>query len=192
MSSIETVAPTPPVDLSSIEAQVHTHKTSLVRKQDKECISDICCAKIVLISITTLVMVPFAICDVYFGTLDNTCLSQSQYEHNLAITMKTYLLSSGIIEFILYGFIALLALCFDTQVSDTDALEVFGACTKYILYLFGTAWLVLGCVLFWAYTDISQCSANIHDYMFARLILGIVGICGRGASSQEDKKRGPY
>lgn len=89
----------------------------------------------------------------------------------------------------MYGFISLLSLCFDTEVSDTDALEVFGASTKYILYMFGTAWLILGCVLFWGYTDISQCSSNIHDYMFARLIFGIVGMCGKGASGQDDQKK---
>ena len=193
MTSIETVATAVPTDLSNIEAQVHTPTTSLVRQTDTPYFSDICCAKIVLITISTLVIVPFAVCDVYFGTLDNTCLEQSQYDHNLAITMKTYLLATGIIEFVMLGLISLLSLCFDTEVSDTDALEVFGVCMKYILYMFGTAWLILGCVLFWAYTDISQCSNNIHDYLFARLIFGIVGMCGRGASGQDDqKKRGPY
>ena len=199
MSNETTIPPLPnaipTTDLSNIEAQIHTPTPTiyLVRETDKECISDICCAKIVLISISTLVIVPFAVCDVYFGTLDNTCLEQSQTDHHLAITMKTYLLATGTIEFVMLGFLIVTSLFFDVEVSDKDMVEVCGICIKYILYLFGFAWLIVGCVLFWGYTDISLCSQTIHDYLFARLIMGIVGMCGGGASGQDNqKRRGPY
>jgi hypothetical protein len=177
-------------DLHRMEAQSTLQSrdtTHLVKKNDW--ITDVCCVKLTTIIITSIMILPFAICDVYFGSLYNTCLSQSQTDHNLTITVKSYLLVSGIIEFIGWGMVTVTIIVFVSDVTDTDSVEVFSGCVKHFTNAFGFAWLILGCVLFWAYTDISKCTTAIHDYMFARLILGILGIFGRTVSSQNETAR---
>lgn len=191
-SNIETVSGSEYTNkLHEIEAQIK--QTEVIFNgslKDSWCNGEVCCAKICISFITTSLLSIFAICDVYYGTTDITCVSQSQETHHLNITLKSYLLASGIIVF---SFIVLLNIGIflldirpfpQKENNDTDALIFWTTLCKWLLNGFGFSWLILGSVLFWAYTDITECSQPVHDYLFARFIIGIVmtagSICYRG------------
>jgi hypothetical protein len=52
-------------------------------------------------------------------------------------------------------------------------------CFEWVYHFFDMPWLILRCVLFWGYTDMSACSPSIHDYLFARFIIAIIATVGR-------------
>ncbi len=60
-----------------------------------------CCAKMCLALTTTILLSPFAICDLYYATSDDACVNQNN--HGLTITMHSYLMASGTIMFIFIG-----------------------------------------------------------------------------------------
>lgn len=174
--------------VNNIEAQIITQdETHLLVKESF--ISDECCGKICIAVGTTVILSPFPICDLYYAFTDNTCVTQSQTNHHLTITLKSYLMVSG---FITLSIIAIFNFCLfllDCNVifpNKKNNENYF--CEKIIeiiFRVFGLAWLILGCVLFWAYTDISNCSDSLHDYLFARLILGIISYVVRIYNNKE-------
>jgi len=176
--------------LDRIEAQIvnNNDNQSLVKKKDL--ISDQCCAKICISFFVTGFLSIFAICDVYYACTDETCVNQSQSSHNLTIILKSYLLASGIINFSILGIFNIWLFVFDFNILnpklDSDEVVFSLNFCNWIAKGFGLAWLILGCVLFWAYTDISTCSQSVHDYLFARFIIGIVFIV-MGNVSRDNK-----
>ena len=183
-------------ELDKIEAQIIQQKenpqkeeTCMLVKQS-DCISDELCFKIFLSFISFFVCGPFAICDVYYGSTDTSCLTQSQMDHDLNITLRTYLLVSGSLMLIFIGAFNFYLFAFNVNIlvdKYSDELTIASYCCSYIARGFGISWLILGCVLFWAYTDISDCSQAVHDYMFARLIIGLIST-GCSCFAQKDEK----
>jgi len=181
-------------DLDGIEAQITQKEQNdqegaiLVKKEPF--ISEMCCAKMCIAITGSLILSPFAICDVYYATTDDTCVTQSQSSHNLTIILQSYLLASGIITFIFIGLFdfCLIVLDFNIIKPDKNADDIGGflsSVLNVINYFFSLAWLILGCVLFWAYTDIANCSQSVHDYLFARFIIGIIGYVARLTANNE-------
>lgn len=152
-----------------------------------EICSDACCAKLCLALTSTLLLSPFAICDLYYATSDDACVNQNN--HGLTITMHSYLLASGAMMFIFIG-----GMNFSICVVNLDKfklseeIQVLLTVSEWILKLFGTSWLILGCVLLWAYTDLSKCSQTTHDYLFARFIIGLVFHMASIRGTGDDKK----
>ena len=176
--------------LDNIEAQVITNSENNSLVQKKDWISDQCCAKICISLFITGFFSIFAICDVYYACTDKTCINQSQASHHLTIVLKSYLLASGIINFVFLGIFNIWLFIFDFNIMypniGSDEVIIALNCYNWIARVFNISWLILGCVLFWAYTDISTCSLQVHDYLFARFILGIV-FTAMGNISQERK-----
>jgi len=191
-TSIETVADAQYTNqLHQIEAQLKQTEIILTGSpRDSECIGEVCCAKMMISFICSSLLSIFAICDVYYGATDITCISQSQASHHLNITLKSYLLASGIIMFSFIGLLNVAIFLFDatpfegnTRRNTNDSGISFGAAIcGWFLNGFGLSWLILGCVMFWAYTDIETCDNSVHDYLFARFIIGIVMMSGRVCS----------
>ena len=138
-----------------------------------EICSDSCCAKLCIALMGTLILSPFAICDLYYATSDDACVNQNN--HGLTITMHSYLLASGTIMFIFIGGMnfSIFFVNLD-KFKSSEEIQALLTVSEWILKLFGTSWLILGCVLLWAYTDLSKCSQTTHDYLFARFIIGLV------------------
>ena len=161
-------------DLNNIEAQITKDEKNILVKKDNDN-NDILYAKLCIGITTTLLMSPFAICDVYFASTDDTCINEDQSSHNLNITLQSYLMASGIIMFISIGAFNFCLFVMDLNLYETNKNknENSGCITliNWINNLFGTSWLILGCVLFWAYTNIELCSQRVHDYLFARFII---------------------
>lgn len=183
-SSIETVADAQYTNkLHEMEAQVkQTEAIILGSQRDTGCIGEVCCAKMCIAFISSALLSVFAICDVYYGATDITCVSQSQESHHLNITLKSYLLASGIIMFSFIGLLNIGIFLFDVtpfegtkrRNTNDDGVIVGTVLCRWFLNGFGLSWMILGCVLFWAYTDVAACSQSVHDYLFARFIIGIV------------------
>jgi hypothetical protein len=173
------------IDITNLEAQIvrNTESAGLVHSQNDNLCSDQLFAKLFISISVTALLCPFAICDVYYASADDTCLTQSQSSHGLTIILQSYLMASGILMFLFIGaFNVGIFVCgvnmLQTQDDTNDAMY----CVKYFEYvyhLFDLPWLILGCVLFWEYTDMSACSQSIHDYLFARFIIGIISTVGR-------------
>ena len=180
--------------LSDIEAQItEEDKRILVKKED--IISDVCCAKICIALSVTALLSPFAICDVYYATTDESCITQSQSSHNLSIIMQSYLMASGIMTFICIGSFNFSLLVLDVNIfypnkknSNEDEIQAGVNICAWIFRAFDLSWLILGCVLFWAYTDMAKCSQSVHDYLFARFIIGIISYASRLHQGNSDNK----
>ena len=138
------------------------------------------CAKLIVSGSTILLFSPFPICDLYYSTTDTTCVNESQSSHNLEITLQSYLLASGIIGFIGIGVFNFCLFVMDFNLyqsqksNDDDGVYSVLYILNWISNLFGFSWLLLGCVLFWAYTTIENCSQSVHDYLFARFIIMLI------------------
>ena len=195
-SSIETVADAQYTNkLHEMEAQVkQTEAIFLGSPKDTGCIGEVCCAKMCIAFISSALLSVFAICDVYYGSSDITCVSQSQESHHLNITLKSYLLASGIIMFSFIGLLNIGIFLFDVTpfegtkrpIPNDDGVIVGAVLCRWVLNGFGMSWLILGCVLFWAYTDVAACSQSVHDYLFARFIIGIVMTAGTVCSGAKE------
>lgn len=175
------------IEIRDTESQ--TQQTQFVTNP-KPLFSDTIYAKWCLVATTTVVLLPFAICDTYFAGSDDACLDQNS--HNLSLTMHSYLLANGIITFVFLGGINFSIFAFDLRPENFSdwktEIQCFGLTVGYIMKLFGTAWLVTGCVLFWAYTNMSLCKKTTNDYLFTRLILGIIfNVASINTNSNKDE-----
>jgi hypothetical protein len=168
-----------------IEAQIirNTESTGLVNTPGSECCSDQFLAKTTASILFTAIFCPFAICDVYYASAKDTCLTQSQSSHGLTIILQSYLMASGVILFLFIGAFNVGIFVFDVNLLQTqEDANVIHSGLRYcerIYHFFDLPWLILGCVLFWAYTDMSACSQSVHDYLFARFIIYIISTVGR-------------
>ena len=161
--------------LNNIEAQI------LINDENKSVCNESCYAKVCISLTFSLLLSPFAICDVYFATTDDSCVNQSQSIHNLNITLHSYLLASGIIVFSFIGILNFSIFICDLNMTKSNNHEnndqlfnIILNLSNIIVRIFGISWLILGCVLFWEFTFISDCSKPIHDYLFARFILFLI------------------
>ena len=158
-----------PIQLNDVESQ-----TTITSGQQKS--SEQIYIKLFLSATTIVILAPFAICDTYYAVSDDACMNQNS--HNLSLTLHSYLLANGIITFVCLGGINFGIFVFDLNSNHFSKwkteLEICGVTFEYLMKLFGTAWLITGCVLFWAYTNMSLCKKSSNDYLFARFILGII------------------
>lgn len=147
--------------------------TALIKAQF---ISDDFCAKMCIATTLTLLLSPFAICDVYYASTDTSCVNQNC--NDLAINMQSYLLASGIIIFIGIGITNFNIYCLDFKLfspkKNTDETSVSLYLLNWVSRLFAISWIITGCVLFWAYMDTSKCNSSIKSYLFARFIIFLI------------------
>lgn len=173
--------------LNDIESQITEEDKRILVKREN-IISDVCCAKICIAISVSALLSPFAICDVYYASTDNSCITQSQSSHNLSIILQSYLLASGIITFIGIGMFNFTLLVLDVNMftpnKSNDETFILNIST-FIFRIFEISWIILGCVLFWAYTDIASCSQTVHDYLFAKFIIAIVSYVLRLQQNKE-------
>ena len=168
--------------VDDIETQITQNSDSTGLVNTEKWCSDHFVAKLIVSLLFTAIFSPFAICDVYFASANGTCLTQSQSSHGLTIILQSYLMASGIILFLFIGAFNAGIFIFGVNILEThDQNGVYAAMQYFerLYHFFDLPWLILGCVLFWGYTDLSLCSLSIHDYLFARFIIGILSTVGR-------------
>ena len=139
-----------------------------------------CCAGFVVLAL----VLPFIFCDLYYAYNSISC------QHNetpIGISLSTWLKVSG---FSAVGVISTLILIF-ISISFCECgpnTHVPLVPLQWLYNLFSFAWLIIGCVLFWRYLDQSgECGKDVSDYMWARLIIGLIGVFVAYKSSERKK-----
>ena len=162
-------------EIDNLESQI-TEEFVIVRSRATNQNSILCCMKFCIILTNSLVLLPFAVCDVHYAESDDICVNQNR--NHLAITLKKYLISSGIITLIGVCVMNLCIVFMDVNLfiersRDRNMKYSFGNISIFVLRLFGLCWLILGCVLYFVYTDINQCNISSVYYLSVRFILAI-------------------
>lgn len=122
-------------------------------------------------------MLPFIICDLHYAYNDRTCVNNRMVNHNISITMKQWLEVMGwlMLAVVTIPFIIGLLTCFSTW-AGSFAFICYNIIMGFV-WLFFIAWLIVGAVMFWGNLyPRKECSKPVSDYLFARLILGFVGV----------------
>lgn len=125
--------------------------------------------------IALVIMTPIIFCDLYFGFTDSSC--SKEQPHELAISLKLYLIGSGFVGLSFMSFILIGITCFDFYENYTNDLFVmcFSSCLAFPLILFNFVWNILGAVVFWGYIyGNGNCDKSFSTYVFVSLILKIV------------------
>lgn len=148
-----------------------------IKQKPQGFIDEMCCIKICIATTSSILLSPFAICDVYYASTDSMCVTQ--HDHHLAITLYSYLMASGVIMFAFIGALNVSIFLFDTNLLQPSSrgereTSIWVHIGTYVVQTFHFAWLIVGCVLFWAYTDTSKCMDSTYHYLFARFVIAIV------------------
>ena len=166
--------------LNNVEEGKIQDITVLVEKKDW--CSDLFCFKLFVTITFTSIMAPFIFCDIYFAMNDVSCVNQQTPE--MDIVMRVYLLSSGLISLIITGLIDIYILSISNNLltsnneENQDGVYCLLYLFNYTFQTFNFAWLITGCVLFWAYMDINACDKPVYNYLMARFIIGIITTAG--------------
>jgi len=120
---------------------------------------------------------PFIICDLYYAYTDTTCVHNPTKK--LDIDMYQYLLISGYYGVAFLGSIVLAIFTLKPAGLDakiSDCVKVFAILFKYLPLLFGTAWVIVGSIIFWYEIDNATCSKPVYNYLTASLVLKIISV----------------
>jgi hypothetical protein len=140
-----------------------------------------CCIIFCAMLVIAIFCLPFVICDLYFAYNDISC----QYDSNpVGITLSTWLKTSG---FVVTGYLILFLVLVQYSLNN-ECNKFLLNVIKYIFSGFLLAWIIVGSVIFWKYLEPSgTCNKTISDYMWVRLIIGLVGIYFNSRTSTEKK-----
>lgn len=140
-----------------------------------------CCAGFVVLSL----VLPFIFCDLYYAYNSISCQHD---ETPMGISLSTWLKVSG---FSAVGVISTLILIFISTALCECGLNTNVSLVpiQWLYNLFSFSWLIIGCVLFWRYVDQSgNCGRDVSDYMWARLIIGLIGVFIAYKSAESKKE----
>ena len=166
-------------ELNDVEKNIKIEEINLITPTNV--ITELLWAKICLSAIITIILSPIAICDIYYALNDTSCVTENvQF---MVINMKMYLFVSSLIAFATLGVIVCMIFLFDytynirTSITRNDDDAEIYTCSnlcQQIFKWFNLSWLIVGCVLFWGYMDVSLCEYSIRNYLYSRFIIGIV------------------
>lgn len=134
-------------------------------------------AKICISLLVIIIMLPFIICDLYFGFTDHSCSREQPNE--LAINLRLYLIVSSFVD-ILATIIILTGLnCVNTEKLTNSGICALCCGTIGLLFIiiFNTIWNILGAVVFWGYIyGNGNCDKTFSTYVFISLIIKLLGV----------------
>ncbi len=117
------------------------------------------------------ILLPFTICDLYFGFNEQPCLTTKFNGINFGI--GTWLKTLGFMNII---FILLLVI---TQFQSENLSICMTISIQLIFSFFSIIWTIIGAVLFWRYIEPDNlCDKQLTGYLWTRLILGLISAGG--------------
>lgn len=131
------------------------------------------CAKLIVVIILAVFMLPFAISNLYYAYTDNSCVNLPA--GRLAITLKDFLLVDG--YYLLSAFTIVSAFIIFTDnlkkdnYNDSMLYKFIGLLVSIIFKTFTLSWLILGAVIFWKLIDNNACDNGIYNYIYAMIII---------------------
>ena len=140
-----------------------------------------CCFALCASLIIIIFCLPFIICDLYFAFNNISC----QHDLNpVGITLSTWLQTSG---FIVISYLVSLLVLIPLSASN-ECIKCLLNIIKYLITGFSVAWIIVGSIIFWKYLEPSgTCDKSISNYMWARLIIGLIGIYINSRSNEKKK-----
>jgi hypothetical protein len=144
--------------------------------------------KLFILFIISICIVPFVVCDFYYAYRDNSCVHEPAGK--LDVNLFTYLVVDGIFGAIV-AVVWFLLIC-TTNFTGQDELNLgnwIGATLiTGIGTIFGIAWTITGAIIFWSLIDNDLCDKGIYNYVFAQLIIKLIGY-GIGILKNKSEKK---
>ena len=125
------------------------------------------CVKTVMFVILLAIMLPFIVCNLYYAYNDDSCVTIKP--DNFGVNLQTYLAVDGIILAVALFVIMISSYCFVKEEPNDDhfCLNTFGR----LATVFGTAWMIIGAVIFWNLIDNKKCDKPVYNYVYTQLVI---------------------
>ena len=144
--------------------------------------------KLFILFIISICIVPFVVCNLYYAYSDNSCVHEPAGK--LEVNLFNYLVVDGIFGAIV-AIVWFLLIC-TTNFTGQDELNLgnwIGATLiTGIGTIFGIAWTITGAIIFWSLIDNDLCDKGIYNYVFAQLIIKLIGY-GIGILKNKSEKK---
>ena len=144
--------------------------------------------KLFILFIIAICIVPFVVCNFYYAYSDNSCVHEKAGK--LEVNLFNYLVVDGIFGAIVA--IVWFLLIYTTNFTGQGELNLgnwIGATLiTGIGTIFGIAWTITGAIIFWSLIDNDLCDKGIYNYVFAQLIIKLIGY-GIGILKNKSEKK---
>lgn len=163
---------------------------SIPEPEPKPILSSTMCAKIIIVIILAVFMLPFGITNLYYAYTDNSCVNLPA--GRLAITLKDFLLVDGYYLLSAFTIVSAFIIFTDNLKKDNNndsmLCKIFGLLVSIIFKTFTLSWLILGAVIFWKLIDNDLCDNGIYNYIYAMTIIkfSFVGLELIGGNKKDD------
>ncbi len=161
-----------------------------IPQKPKPILSSSMCAKIIIVIILAVFMLPFAILNLYYAYTDNSCVNLPA--GRLAITLKEFLLVDGYYLLSAFTIVSAFIIFTDNLKKDNNndsmLYKIFGLLVSIIFKTFTLSWLIIGAVIFWKLIDNDLCDNGIYNYIYAMIIIkfSFVGLELIGGNKKDD------
>jgi hypothetical protein len=131
-----------------------------------------------------ILYIPFIACDLYYSYNEISC--QNIVSPNMDLTIGTWLKVNG------YLLISLLFMPVFMLFADdkNKCIITFMWIILMLIRIFVFSWLIVGAILFWRDIEpMGKCGKSVDSYIWARLIMGIIGFIIALKSSDNNKNK---
>ena len=184
---------------TDVESQIHSEEvrenvqriSSILKNSESGSSNDdllACYIKMFIMLIISVFIIPFVVCNFYYAYSDKSCVHEKPGK--LDVNLFNYLVVDGIFGAVV-AIVWFLVICTsdftaDSELSVRNWFIVF--LIKCLGTLFGLAWTITGAIIFWSLIDNELCDKGIYNYVFAQLIIKLIGY-GIGILNNKSEKK---
>lgn len=134
-------------------------------------------------------LTPFIVCDLYYAYNDTSCVNNVITNYNISFTLATWLKVNGWILVSIVSICLILGIVICCSPTVGVILGSLFALIIGFMGVFNLIWIIIGSIMFWGDLDKTKlCNKGLSDYMYARLIICIIGICCGGPAYSKKSK----
>lgn len=150
--------------------------------------------KLFILFIIAICIVPFVVCNLYYAYSDNSCVHEPAGK--LEVNLFNYLVVDGIFGAIV-AIVWFLLICTTNFTGESNLTGegnlsigswIGATLITGIGTIFGLAWTITGAIIFWSLMDNNLCDKGIYNYVFAQLIIKLIGY-GIGILNNKSEKK---
>jgi hypothetical protein len=171
---------------TDVESQIHSEEvrenvqriSSILKHSESSSLNDdllACYIKMFIMFIISVFIIPFVVCNLYYAYSDKSCVNENAGK--LDVNLFDYLVVDGIFGAVV-AIVWFLVICKSDFIGERE-LSVGNwfivALITGIGTIFGIAWTITGAIIFWSLMDNDLCDKGIYNYVFAQLIIKLVG-----------------
>jgi len=195
MNTIRTLEPSS----TDVESQIHSEEvrenvqriSSILKHSESGSLNDdllACYIKIFIMFIISVFIIPFVVCNLYYAYSDKSCVHEKAGK--LDVNLFDYLVVDGIFGAVV-AIVWFIVICKSDFIGERE-LSVGNWLIVVIITgigtIFGIAWTITGAIIFWSLMDNNLCDKGIYNYVFAQLIIKLVGY-GIGILKNKSEKK---